>query len=92
MVSILRYRFKDFDIDKDFDNDKDFDEDIDFNLKTAFSKNFFPPSLKLLCSNCNITYYSETEHHLNVKSGEHLSLSVLTGKLVNDNKKSLLVF
>ena len=47
----------------------------------------FPFCLQFLCSNCNITYYSETEHHLNVRSGEHLSLSVLTGKHVNNNKK-----
>ena len=42
---------------------------------------------KFLCSNCNITYYGETERHLNVRSREHFSLSALTGKLVN-NKKS----
>ena len=40
-----------------------------------------------MCSNCNITYYGETEHHLNVRCGEHLSLSALTGKRVNDKKK-----
>ena len=38
---------------------------------------------KFLCSNCNITYYGETERHLNVRPGEHLSLSALTGKRVN---------
>ena len=43
---------------------------------------------KFLCSNCSITYYGETERHLNVRSGEHLSLSALTGKRVNKNKKS----
>ena len=43
---------------------------------------------KFLCSNCNITYYGKTERHLNVTSGEHLSLSTLTGKRVNNNKKS----
>ena len=43
---------------------------------------------KFLCSNCNITYYDETERHLNVRSVEHLSLSALTGKRVNNNKKS----
>ena len=43
---------------------------------------------KSLCSNCNITYYGETERHLNVRSGEHLSLPALTGKRVNNNKKS----
>ena len=43
---------------------------------------------KFLCSNYNVTYYGETEHHLNVRSGERLSLSALTGKRVNNNKKS----
>ena len=43
---------------------------------------------KFLCSNCNITYYDETERHLNVRSREHLSLSALTNKRVNNNKKS----
>ena len=42
---------------------------------------------KFLCSNCKITYYGETERHLNARSGEHLSLSALTGKRVNNNKK-----
>ena len=42
---------------------------------------------KFLCSNCNITYYGETERHLNVRYREHLSLSALTGKRVNNNKK-----
>ena len=45
---------------------------------------------KFLCSNCNITCYGETERHLNIRSGEHLSLSALTGKRVNNNKKSVL--
>ena len=44
---------------------------------------------KFLFSNSNITYYGKTERHLNVMSGEHLSLSALTGKRVNSNKKSL---
>ena len=43
---------------------------------------------KFLCSNCNITCDSETEHHLNVRSREHFSLSALTSKCVNNNKKS----
>ena len=42
---------------------------------------------KFLCSNCNITYYGETKHNLNVRSAEHLSLSALTGIRVNNNKK-----
>ena len=43
---------------------------------------------KFLCINCNMTYYGETAPHLNVRYGEHLSLSALTGKRVNNNKKS----
>ena len=43
---------------------------------------------KFLYSNCYITYYGETERHLKVRSGEHLSLSALTGKRVNNEKKS----
>ena len=56
-------------------------------------KNSIPKELrshivyKFLYSNCNITYYGETERHLNMRSGEHLSLSALTGKRVNNNKK-----
>ena len=37
---------------------------------------------KFSCSNCNITYYGKTERHLNVRPGEHLSISHLTGKRV----------
>ena len=52
---------------------------------------------KFLCSNCNITYYGETECHLNVRSGEHLNLSALTGKRVNKqqiigSQRPLLIF
>ena len=43
---------------------------------------------KFQCSNCNITYYGETERHLKVRAGEHISTSPLTGKRVNNNKKS----
>ena len=43
---------------------------------------------KFLCSNGNVTYYGETERDLNVRSGQHLSLSALAAKRVNNNKKS----
>ena len=42
---------------------------------------------KFLCNNCNITYYGETEHHLSVRSQEHLSLTALIRKCVNSSKK-----
>ena len=43
---------------------------------------------KFQCSNCNITYYGETERHLKVRAGEYISASPLTVKGVNNNKKS----
>ena len=43
---------------------------------------------KLQCSNCNITYYVESERHLKVSGAERISTSPLTGKRVNNNKKS----
>ena len=35
---------------------------------------------KFQCSNCKITYYSETECHLKVRAGEHISTSPLAEK------------
>ena len=35
---------------------------------------------KFLCGSCNNTYYGRTLCHFNVRSGEHLVLSHLTGK------------
>ena len=43
---------------------------------------------KFLCSICNITCYGKTECHLKVRAGEHISMSPLTRKRVNNNKKS----
>ena len=43
---------------------------------------------KFQSSNCNITYYGETERHLKVRAGEHISTFPLTGKRVHSNKKS----
>ena len=37
---------------------------------------------KFSCSSCNATYYGKTELHLNVRSGEHIGLSPLTGNRV----------
>ena len=42
----------------------------------------------LQCSNCNITYYGETDRHLKVRAGEYISTSPLTEKRDNNNKKS----
>ena len=35
---------------------------------------------RFLCSNYNTTYYVDTERQLNVRSGENLVLSPITGK------------
>ena len=43
---------------------------------------------KFQCSYCNITYYGKTERQLQVWTGEHVSTSLLTGKSVNNKKKS----
>ena len=34
------------------------------------------------CSSCNVTYYGKTERHSNVRSGEHIGLSSLTGNRI----------
>ena len=39
---------------------------------------------KFQCSNCNITYYGETERHLKFRAGEHISTSPLTGKITKN--------
>ena len=43
---------------------------------------------KFQCSNCNITYSGETERHLKVRAGEHISTPPLMGKRANNNKIS----
>ena len=43
---------------------------------------------KFHCSDCNINYYGETERHLKIRTGEHISKSPLTRKRGNNNKKS----
>ena len=43
---------------------------------------------KFQYSNSSITYYGETERHLKVRAGEHISTSPLTGKKVNNIKKT----
>ena len=51
-------------------------------------KDFIPKELrshlvfKFWCSSCNATYYGKTERQLNVRYGEHIGLSLLTGKWV----------
>ena len=58
-----------------------------FQFKDSIPNELRSHLYKFLCSNCNITYYGKTKRYLNIRSGERLSLSVLTGKSVNNNKK-----
>ena len=59
-----------------------------FRFKDSIPNELCPHIVyEFLCSNCHITYYVEIERHLNVRSEEHSSLSALTGKRVNNNKK-----
>ena len=37
---------------------------------------------KFSCGGCNATYYGKTERHINVRAGEHIGLSPLTGNRV----------
>ena len=37
---------------------------------------------KCLCSNCNVTYYGKIEHHLNIRSSEHLGYHIQQEKRV----------
>ena len=41
---------------------------------------------KFQCSNCNINYYGETELHLKVRAGGHISVSSITRERVITNK------
>ena len=54
-----------------------------FRFKDVIPKELkFHLVYKFSCSSCNATYYGKTERHLNVRSGEHIGLSPLTGNRV----------
>ena len=75
-----------------------------YNIKVFQSKNrlsslfkfkdFIPSYLRshlvyqFQCSNCNITYYGETEHYLKYSASENVTTAALIEKRVNNNKKS----
>ena len=40
------------------------------------------------CGSCNSFYYGETDRHLNVWSGEHIGISLLTFKKTQSSEKS----
>ena len=37
---------------------------------------------KFSCNSCNAIYYGKTERHINVRAGEHIGLSPLTGNRI----------
>ena len=43
---------------------------------------------KYTCGRCNFSYFSETDRHLRVRAGEHISLSPLTFKKCKSSKES----
>ena len=60
-----------------------------FKFKDSIPLHVHSPLIyKFQCSNCDITYYGETERHLKVRAGELISTFPLTGKRVNNNEKS----
>ena len=46
---------------------------------------------KYTCGRCNSSYYSETDRHLKVRSGEHIGISPLTFGKVKPSKESAIV-
>ena len=40
------------------------------------------------CSNCQVTYYGKTFHHLYTRAAEHMGISNLTGKRLKNVKQS----
>ena len=43
---------------------------------------------KYMSGRCSSSYYSETDRHLRVRSGEHIGISVLTFRKVKPSKDS----
>ena len=60
---------------------------LKINLKTAFPKNFAPTLFTNFCVVIATLLITVKLDAKSVRSGEHLSLSALTGKRVNNSKK-----
>ena len=67
--------------------------EISFKCQTKFSNSFWykdpmPKYLisgvvyKFQCGLCNESYYGESIRHLDIRSGEHIGVSTLTGKKI----------
>ena len=60
-----------------------------FRLKDPIPKDLISGVVyKFQCGLCNKFYYGESIRHLDIRSGEHISVSLLTGKKVNPIKYS----
>ena len=57
-------------------------------LKDIFLKNRYPISFIDNILRCNTSYYGETDRHLKIRLGEHISISPLTFKKVKSSSKS----
>ena len=73
--------------------------EIAFKCQTRLSNSFrykdpIPKDLisgvvyKFQCGLCNESYYGESIRHLDIRSGEHIGMSHLTGKKVKPSKNS----
>ena len=73
--------------------------EIIFKCQTRLSNSFFykdpiPKDLisgvvyKFQCGLCNESYYSESIRHLDIRSGEHIGVSPITGKKVKPSNNS----
>ena len=60
-----------------------------FRHKDPIPKDFISCAVyKFQCDFCNESYYGESIKHLNIRSGEHISVSHLTGKNVKPSNNS----
>ena len=60
-----------------------------FRYKGPVPKDFISAVVhKFLCGFCNESYYSESIIHLDIRSGEHIGMSPLTGKKVKPSNSS----
>ena len=62
-----------------------------FRFKDCVPYNLVPGVVyKYMCGKYNYSYYGETERHLNVQSGEHIGISLLTFNKMISPKESLI--
>ena len=63
-----------------------------FRFKECLPLNLLPRVVyQYTCGRCNSSYYSETDRHLKIRSGEHIGISPLTFKKTKPPKKSAIL-